>query len=55
MLVRSAVLRRRVKEIPSFEFEREYGAGKLRAVSDGLEIVKTILGEFLRHKAMRFR
>ena len=35
----------RIAEVPSFESERIYGRSKLRAASDGLRVLKTIISE----------
>jgi len=35
----------KVMEVPSFEHKRLSGEGKLRAISDGWRILKTILGK----------
>ena len=38
-----------VKEVPSVEYERKYGASKLHAFKDGCRILKTIIQEFIRN------
>ena len=48
----------KVAEVPSFEAERVYGIGRLRAIPDGWRVLKTIFREFGRHivqKAYRIR
>ena len=48
MNVRVAVAGLRVIEVPSVEHERRSGESNLRAVPDGLRVLRTILGEWLR-------
>jgi glycosyltransferase involved in cell wall biosynthesis len=35
----------RVAEVPSFEYRRRYGDGHLRAIPDGMRVLRTILSE----------
>jgi len=35
----------RIAEVPSFESERIYGRSKLRAASDGLRVLRTIISQ----------
>jgi hypothetical protein len=46
--VRVAAAALRVVEVPSIEHERLFGESSLRAMRDGVRIVRTILGERLR-------
>ncbi|MGA3061346.1 MAG: glycosyltransferase family 2 protein [Candidatus Bathyarchaeia archaeon] len=39
-----------VKEVPSVEYEREYGTSNLHAFKDGFRILKTIIKEFFRNQ-----
>ncbi|EHB58556.1 glycosyl transferase family 2 [Mycolicibacterium rhodesiae JS60] len=46
--VRVAASGMQIAEVSSYELDRIHGASNLNAVSDGLRILKTILGEFQR-------
>ncbi len=48
MNIRAAKTRLCVREVPSFESGRLYGESNLRAVRDGLRILRTIIREFAR-------
>lgn len=48
--IKSAKLRYKVLEIPSFEKKRKYGNGKLRSFKDGFIILMTIFKELIRNK-----
>jgi glycosyltransferase involved in cell wall biosynthesis len=43
--VRARKAQLRITEIPSFEFRRIYGEGRLRTIPDGWRVLKTILAE----------
>ncbi|KUN11174.1 glycosyl transferase, partial [Streptomyces canus] len=45
----------KVQEIPSYEYLRIHGASNLRAVRDGLRVLKVILGERSNRRALRRR
>ena len=40
----------RVMEVPSFEFKRVYGEGRLQTIPDGLRVLKTIIKEGLTRR-----
>jgi glycosyltransferase involved in cell wall biosynthesis len=46
--IRAAEIGLCVTEVPSFERDRIYGTSNLRAIRDGLRILRTILREFVR-------
>ncbi len=48
MSIKSAKKRLRVLEVPSFEKARKYGKGNLRTFTDGWNILKTIMYEFIK-------
>lgn len=43
----------KVAEVPSYEYERLFGASQLHAVRDGLRVLKTIGQEYWRHRGLR--
>ncbi|MEO1290351.1 MAG: glycosyltransferase family 2 protein [Chloroflexota bacterium] len=46
MNVRALQVGLKIAEVPSFEFDREYGTSNLNAIRDGLRIVRTMFNEF---------
>ena len=46
--IRSAQAGLHVREVPSFEFSRQYGQSNLRGVRDGWRILRVLLAEWLR-------
>lgn len=45
----------KVTEVPSFEFKRVYGTGRLRTIPDGWRVLKTILRESFRRRKRYLR
>lgn len=45
----------RVMEVPSFEFKRVYGEGRLQTIPDGWRVLKTILKEVFAHRRRPMR
>jgi glycosyltransferase involved in cell wall biosynthesis len=45
----------KISEVPSFEAERVYGAGRLRAIPDGWRVLKAIFREFRQQALQRPR
>lgn len=50
MNIRAHRMGLRVVEVPSFEYRRHYGAGRLRTIPDGWRVLKTIVAERFRRK-----
>ena len=48
--IRAAADGLKVAEVPSFERDRIFGASNLKAVRDGLRVLKTIGEEFINHR-----
>jgi hypothetical protein len=42
----------RVVEVPSFEYRRIYGSGRLKVIPDGWSVLKSILAERFKRKAV---
>ena len=53
MNIRALRARLNVKEVPSFEYERIHGVGRLQTFPDGWRVLKTIFKEFARSLASR--
>lgn len=51
MNIRALEANLRIKEVPSYEYRRIYGKGNLKALPDGMRVLKTILGEWFKAKA----
>ena len=53
MNVRALYTGLRVAEVPSFEADRIYGVSNLRTFRDGWRVLKTIIGEWFKLRAVR--